>query len=104
MVESERMSDQDIAADLGMRADTLGRLRRRWGIHREPSQLKARVNGDQVSQADALLSDGYSYAGVSQIMGVQPDTVARMHPGRGFSKEQTIEAANMGRKLSEVVT
>lgn len=104
MVKVERMTDQDIADRLGLRsAEAAGKMRNRHGIYRrEKDSSRNSIPQEELDWAEKLLDEGNSYSGVQEITHVGYKALKKHFPGRGFTKEQSIEAAIMGRKLSEI--
>lgn len=102
MVE-QGLSDQDIADRLGIKKAAATKLRQRRGVIRDDTPRdRSRKTAEQLSEVEALLDEGYSFLAVSEITGITHRTIARHFPGRAFTKEQRLEACNMGRALAKV--
>lgn len=100
---SEGMSDRQIANNLGMKLEALQKLRRRRKLLRaEPHPQSRRKTPEELAGVERLLDEGLSVRAASQISGMTERTIARHFPGRGFTREQTLEAQMMGRELSKI--
>lgn len=104
MVEIEHMSDAEIAQRLGLpTAEAAQKMRNRHGVSRGPkNSVRNSIPEDELKWAEELLGEGNSYSGVSDITGIGFRALRRHFPGRGFTRDQTVEAATMARKLSQI--
>lgn len=102
MIEDEGMTDDAIAQQLKMKVSSFRRLRTRRGFHRgEPGATRA-LTPEMLKEADRLLDEGYSYAAVHEFTGIGFRSLRTHFPGRGFTREESIQAALMGRRLADL--
>jgi len=105
LVENRYLSDAEAAAELGMKVDTFTRLRQRRGIFRAERGIdRSPMTPEEIEHVSGLLDEGYSYRAVSEMTRHSHETIAIRFPGRGFTPEQSIQAAIMGQRLSKVGT
>lgn len=100
---NEGMSDRQIAVSLGMKLEALQKLRQRRGLLRgdtAPNRLPK--TPEELAAVESLLDEGMSFRAASQITGITEKTIINHFPGRGFTREQTLEAQMMGRELSKI--
>ena len=100
----EGLTDAEIATELGAKsASAVARRRARLGVMRESIQAdRRRRTKEELANAEQLLDEGYSFHAVTGMTGMNHETLTRHFPGRAYTKEQTIEAARMGRQLAKV--
>lgn len=97
------LDDQEIAQRLNMSKPTFMTFRRRRGFHRiENPPDNHRKTQEELDRAEALLDEGWSFRMITQETGMSFDTLERHFPGRGFTREQTIEAALMAKRLEKI--
>lgn len=103
-VEVDRMEDREIANMLGMEVSTFAKLRQRRGVMRADPETAyyPRISQERLDEIERLLDGGYSYRAIEEMTGTDQRTIARHFPGRGFTKEQSIEASLMSRKLGKL--
>lgn len=105
MVEDEKLSDLQIGQRLGIKAESAAKLRRRRGfIRQEQPRARIRIPEETLQKCSDLLDEGYSYHAIESMIDMEEKAIARHFPGRGFTREQTVEAARMGRMLRKVGT
>lgn len=104
MVKIEHLTDRDIADRLGLKSPgAAAKMRQRRGIHHGPKDsARNSIPKEELDWASSLLDEGNSYRGVEQITRVGYRALKRHFPGRGFTKEQSVAAAYMGRQLSQI--
>lgn len=102
MIEDEGMTDAAIAQQLKMRLDSFRRLRTRRGFHRGEPGKAGPLSQERLQGAERLLDEGYSYASVHGFTGIDLGSLRRHFPGRGFTPEESIQAALMARRLNDL--
>lgn len=103
MVEDDKLSDQEIGQRIGLSAKSAGQLRLRRGFVREHRpNTRNRIPPETLQKCSDLLDEGYSYHAIESMIDMEEKAIARHFPGRGFTREQTVEAQTMGRMLRKV--
>ena len=94
------MTDPQIAERLGMKLPALRKLRHRRGLLRAAAGVdRLPRTPEQLREAESYLEDGYSFRAISKMVHISESTLANHFPGRGFTAQQSVEAALMGKKL-----
>ena len=96
------LSDKDIAKRFGMKQKTVQKFRTRNGLYRGEPGSPPKVTEEGKADMLALLDEGYSYRAVGEMTGHTEQTVAKHFPGRGYTPEQTAEAAVLARKANKI--
>lgn len=86
MVE-EGASIAQIAAALAVTERTVSRYKQALGLTQCSTGYR-KLPSDWKERAQALFDEGYSQAGVAEVVGVSVDAVARHFPGRGWTHSQ----------------
>lgn len=102
MMMDEGLSDMQIANMLGMKVESFGKLRVRRGLRRSEKVGAPRRTPEDIARMGELLDEGYSYTAVAEFLRAAHGTVRKHHPNRGFTNQQSVQAAVMSRKLNEL--
>lgn len=96
LVHSLGYTDAQLAKHYGITPISAEKARLRHRVLRQKPHLS--VAPEAKARMESLLDEGYSYAGVAEIMNSTPRTVANHFPGRGFTREQANEASSLAQK------
>lgn len=103
MFEDEKLSDMEIGQRVGLGTSSAAKLRRRRGFIREVRpNARNRIPPETLQRCSDLLDEGYSFNAIMSMVKIDSKAISRHFPGRGFTREQTVEAQTMGRKLRKV--
>ena len=97
-------TDQQLAEVLGVKVRSAARRRLRAKVYRQPDRSYApRKTEAEIAQMKALVDEGYSFAAIIQILGVDRKTLQRHFPGRAWSQQKSIQHATSVRKGMQAV-
>lgn len=83
----EGSSIAQIAAAVGVTERSVSRYKQALGLTQCSTGYRRLPDGWK-EQAEALFDEGYSQAGVADVVGVSVDTVAHHFPGRGWTHSE----------------
>jgi IS30 family transposase len=90
----------EISALLGVAERTVTRDRVARGCA-EPRWIA--VTGRELLRAKEMLDDGASYSEVGRTLGRAPQSISRHLPGYQWTREQAVQAATLGRRMSKLM-
>lgn len=99
MVKEWGWNDRQIADHYGISKDAAERRRRRAGILIGDSVPRRRRTAEELAYAESLLDEGYSFRAVSGMTGMDHNTLSRHFPGRAFTREQSVEASSLAKRM-----